>query len=144
MKKLIVIFFAFSSFLGAAQDSSTIKVSAQIQARDIEYIAQYLVNNDKYEEVWDNIKAKFRVANPPSGNTNVTIDTVALLVWADLHAELKHDVFAKTTYNRVDAVLLALNQSWLTARINEQEAYFNDRQNALQALGRAKLRKQKN
>lgn len=143
MKKILII-LCFVSCAANAQDSSKLKVSATIQARDIEVIAQYIFNIDAYEEMWDNIKAKFRVPNPPSGATNVVVDTVELALWADLNNYLKNNPYFKTTYNRVNAVLSALGQSWLTARLNEQEAYFNDRQNSLQQFGRQKLRKSNN
>jgi hypothetical protein len=115
-----------------------------LQARDIEYIAQIIFNRDGYEEMWDNIKAKFRVEIPPSGATNVIVDTVELALWADLNNYLKGDAYAKTTYNRLNIALSALGQSWLTARLNEQESYFNDRQNSLQIFGRQRLRKSTN
>ena len=144
MKKIISLIPMFIVLASFGQDSSKLKVSAQIQARDLEYITQFIYNRDGYEEMFDNLKAKFRTGTPPTGATIVTVDTVALGLWADIHNFLKGDPFAKNTFNRVNTILTALGQSWLTARINEQEAYFNDRQNSLQQFGRQRLRKQQN
>jgi hypothetical protein len=144
MKKIITSIAFLLSLSSYSQDSSTLKVSATIQARDLEYIAQLIYLREDYEEMWDNMKAKFRVVSPPAGTTNVTVDTVTLQNWNDIHGLLKSDPIAKSVYNRVDAILLALNQSWLTSKINQRDAFFIDRQNALQQFGRNKLRKQNN
>lgn len=144
MKKLFIILICLDSFFVSGQDSSKLKVSVTLQARDLEYIGQIIFNRAEYEEMYDNMKAKFRVASPPNGTTNVTVDTVELWLWADLYNNLRGDSYARPTFNRFATAVGALGQSWLTARVDEIEAYFTDRQNSLQKFGRQKLRKSNN
>lgn len=116
MKKLFFILLLLPLFSTAQIDSSAIKVSISVQARDIEVISTLIVRNDLYEDVWDNVKVKFRVAVPPAGNEIVVMDTIPLKLLHSIYILLSSNNIAvkKNVLSRYEAILRAKNQSWLT------------------------------
>ncbi len=91
MKKLltsIIILFSLNSY---SQDSTVITISPQ--TRDLEFAAQYLFNSTSLEVLYDSVKIKFRVANPPTGNTTVAI-TGYTMDFYNLFVILKNDAVA--------------------------------------------------
>ena len=145
MKKfllVIAILFSLQSF--AQVDSAGKKVSVSLQARDIEYIAANLYA--EMEDVFDAAKAKFRVQTPPTGNTLVALDSITLtdLLLIDKILRNNADAVKANIYSRVNTSLKALNEIFLTGRLNRRDIEDTDSITALRKIGRRKLRKSDN
>lgn len=142
MKKLLTIlaiFFSFSSF-----GQGTVNITLQVQTRDIEYIASIgIIKGDNVENLWDSLKVKFRVANPPTGNTTVSI-TATTDEWFYIFLPLKTDYISITQNctSRLEALLRAVNQSYLTAKLDLLDTQIQDSYQTARVVGRFKLRKQ--
>lgn len=145
MKKILIILLAFIPFLSYSQvDSTTVKVTASIRASDCEYVANAIQFNAGTEYLFDGMKAKFRVASPPSGNTLVQLDTIPIGDWLVLSKMLRRDAISQLsgTAGRINTALTNLNVPFLTNRLNDLD---NDAQNIFQdarIAGRKILRKQ--
>lgn len=143
MKKLLTLFFLFAGTVSAQVDSSLTKINANIQARDLEYLGGSVLsqNDGTYEDLYDAAKKKFRVSNTPANNTSVAVDSVTVGVWLSVATALRRDYIAVLggVFSRVDAVLRAKNNVWLTAKLDAGEAHdqqtYANRRNA----GRTKL-----
>lgn len=147
MKNIIIILLAISPLLGYSQiDSAAIKINLSVQARDVEYIGSFIPNKDEYEDIFDAAKSKFRVANPPSGNTNVAIDSITVKTWYLISDKLRKDYIAiqANIFSRIDALLRAKNIPYLTRLLNEANAYDMQLYINTRQFGRFKLRKQSN
>lgn len=147
MKKIITILLSLFSIDSFAQtDSSLMKVTVTIQARDCEYLGVYIAFNQDYEDLFDAMKAKFRVVNPPSGTTNVVVDTITIVQWLGVINQLQADPFAVggSVFTRVDAALRAVNNEYLTRILNEKSVANTNIFMNMRVLGRNRLRKQNN
>jgi hypothetical protein len=73
----IHLIFLLISSAATAQDSTKVK-NLPIMVRQLEYIASQLVNidDDSLYQVYIDLRPKFRIPNPPTGNTLVTIDSI--------------------------------------------------------------------
>lgn len=142
MKKLLFILL-FLPILSFAQDSSEIKISISVQARDIEFVSIFIAGNESFEELWDNIKVKFRQQVVPAGNDVVVMDTVSLQALLNLHGFLNNNAIAvkKNVFSRFDLILRATNQSWLISRINETVSHDDAQYSNLRLSGRNRLRR---
>lgn len=141
MKKLITLFFLIPIFTFAQSDTSL--VTATIQARDWEYIGIYIGHNRNFENLFDSVKVKFRVETPPSGTTNVAITaTIGELIGVDIL--LRRDPYAigGNVWSRVNTALLAVGNSYMTTRLNDQQTTDTDLFTNNRLLGRAILRKE--
>jgi hypothetical protein len=83
--KYILILLLISS-AATAQDTATVR-NLRIMVRQLEYVALQLVNidNDSLYQVYIDLRPKFRVKNPPTGNTLVTIDSIPTVELAALY-----------------------------------------------------------
>lgn len=142
MKNILFALLLISGSIKAQSDSA--KITVTIQARDCEYMGSFIAFHPDYEDLFDAMKLKFRVANPPTGTTNVVIDTIYTIQWVRVSERLRDDPYAigGNVYSRVDAALRAINNSYLTSRLDalnnrDTELFTNYR-----TLGRLKLRRQ--
>lgn len=119
----------------------SVKISVNIQARDVELITALTPYSEEFEQAYDAAKVKFRVQNPPTGNTNVAIDSVMVGTWLKIWTMLKRNPYAigASADTRVDAVLRAKNNAWLTAKMDAVIADGTAHYNNLKALGRKRL-----
>jgi hypothetical protein len=142
MKKLL-LFLLLVPLLSTAQDENT-KVTVSIQARDCEFVGSFIAFTEEFEEMFDAMKTKFRVTSPPSGTTNVQIDTIPIKQWLALSAKLRKDPYAigGIVLSRYDAALRAANNSFMTAQLNAMDAQDTDIFMGFRTLGRFRLRKQ--
>lgn len=126
-----------------AQDENT-KVTVTIQARDCEFLGYFISNAPEYEDLYDGMKVKFRVASPPLGTTNVQLDTIPIGQWLSVSTKLRIDPYAigGSVYSRVDAALRAVGNSYLTARLNAMDAGDTEVFTSFRTLGRFRLRRQ--
>lgn len=78
MKKILIVILFFVAFKSNAQTDSTKIYNLPIMARQLEYVIGQCMNpnNDSLHQVYIDMRKNFRVANPPSGVTLVTIDSI--------------------------------------------------------------------
>lgn len=141
MKKIffsIAIFFSLTSF---SQDSTIITISPQ--ARDVEYFSAFIYDSYNHQEIFDSAKVKFRVANPPTNNTAVSI-TGYTIDWIELYLRLSNDALAikNGCKGRIETLLRNLNQSYLTGRLNSIDSEDIQITISRRIFGRHKLRRQ--
>lgn len=131
-----------SSFF--ADDSSRSKISVTINAKDCEYIALLFDNSNKYEDIDSITRSKFRVASPPTGNTNVTIDSIEQRVWLDIDNRLAGDYIALTNnvFKRVDDAIRLAGGTWIINKLNRAVTDRGDEFDLRRQIGRKYLRKQ--
>jgi len=141
MKKLIIILlFPFASY---SQDSTVISVGAQ--TRDWEYATQFMYNSTALENIYDSVKIKFRVANPPTGNTVVTISGYTVDFY-NLFERLKNDAVSikNGCTSRIETLLRALNQPYLTGKLDAIDLADTQTFQTMRQFGRDKLRRRTN
>lgn len=124
MKKILFILLLLPSLCHGQVDSSTIKITVTVQARDIEFFSGYTFGNPNYELLFDATKAKFRVTNPPTNTTNVTIDTVATGTWLSLLNDLRQDpiAVAANVFSRIETNVRAAGNTWLNNSLTSATA----------------------
>ena len=140
MKKIITIFAVSLSAFCYAQDS--VRVTINVQARDCEYIGGFLFNDNTAEDLYDTLKAKFRVANPPTGNTTVSV-TGYTQDWLNVASRLNNDATAIKALctRRVLDLLVAVNQAYLTGKLTALDTSDTITFQSHRQFGRSKLRR---
>ena len=139
MKKIILLLLISSKLV--AQDS--VKITITPQTRDLEYISFFAYNDNVLENWFDSVKVKFRVPNPPSGNTTVSF-TAYTMDWVLIIQKLKRDETAlqASCTSRIETLLRAVGQSYLTGKIDgmdtDTQNEFINRRN----FGRSRSRRQ--
>lgn len=121
MKKILSLTALLVSFAAFAQDST--KITVPIQARDVYYISAGIYNDYATAELFDSIKVKVRVGNPPNGTTVVNL-TGYTMDWFDVLVQLRNNAHALKLNHaqRVDVLLRAVNQPFLTAKIDSLDS----------------------
>ena len=124
-----------------AQDS--VRVAVNAQARDLEYVGSFVFNDNSVENLYDSLKVKFRVANPPTGNTTVLVNGYTG-DWVEVYKRLYTDAVAINNgcAKRIGDLLKAAGQSYLTTKIDAIEQVDNQQHQAKRQFGRSKLRRQ--
>ena len=143
MKKLLTITWILFVTSAWAQDS--VKVTIDWQARDIEYSGKYICDMPQFETMFDTLKLKFRVQNPPTGTTTVTV--IAYTVdWINLYSSLNSDVIAvqNNIASRLKTLLQAVNQPFINTFISSLDTQNQDGQQNGRTYGRFRLRKTNN
>lgn len=144
MKKVLLsicIIFSINSF---SQDS--VSVTLTMQARDIEYLSGIL-SKEQDEEFYQAVRHKFLVANPPTGVTNVTFDsTMYIIDVLRFFIRLQNDVQAVKNLctSRVETILRALNNAYLTAKLDELDTADTNYFQSIRGFGRFRLNKKLN
>lgn len=120
MKKIIFLLLLIPVLSSAQIDSSQLKVTATIQARDLDYLGSFITNKLEYEDLYDAVKLKYRVTNPPVNQNNVTLDTIPIFQWLHVITKLRNDPVAiqGLVFERVRTALLTASNPYLTGRIN--------------------------
>lgn len=146
MKHTIFILL-FIPLLSKSQNETSI-ISVVIQARDCEYIGYFTGQEDRYEDIDSSLKSKFRPAeSAPSGTTNVTVGGATARSWFEIAYRLRREAAAvngnNTPFTRIDAVLRAVNNPWLTGKLDQDTSdwdatgYTNNR-----TAGRKRLKRE--
>lgn len=140
MKKLLFISLFLISLNGFAQDS--VKVTLSVQARDLEYIGSFIFNDNSTEDLYDSLKVKFRVPNPATGTTTVSV-TGYTLDWLSVANRLNNDATALKALctKRVTDLLRAVNQPYLTGKLDAINTADQNTFQAMRQFGRSKLRR---
>lgn len=147
MKNTIIILLALMPFLSFSQvDSAAVKINVSVQARDCEVIASFISHRELYEDLFDAIKKKFRVANPPGNTTIVAIDSVSVGTWILVSDILRKDYISiqANAFSRIDALLRAKNVPYLTRILNQGNQADIAHYQTIRAIGRQKLRRVNN
>ena len=154
MKKLIIILLLSPMFAMAQpfmfdNDSAKVKINVSIQARDAEYIGSFLSSGfyrADYDELFDQLKVKMRISNPPINQNSVAVDSIPIRTWLSIMQQIRMDYIAVQAgiFTRVDAILRAKNNDYLTRILNlantrDTEAYINNRRQ-----GRINIRRSEN
>jgi len=143
MKKIITVIILLVSLQSQAQtDSSALSATANIKARDLEYIGSFIFIDNEVENLYDSIKVKFRVQNPPTGNTIATV-TATNADWLYIIRRLKNDATAikANCTSRVETALRAAGQSWLVSELNKIDYGDQTTFSTMRQFGRQKLRR---
>jgi hypothetical protein len=108
----------FLPLVTAAQDSVKVSVPS-VQARDLETMMS-LCSFEQDEEWFDSVKVKFRVQTPPTGNTAVAVGQLYIVDWVRAFSRMHKNPGAILggAYGRVGAALKAVNNPYLTAKID--------------------------
>lgn len=141
MKKILSLFALLCSLTARSQDS--VKVTIQVQARDVYFISAGIWNDYASGELFDSIKLKVRIPSPPNGVTTVPI-TGYTMDWLNLLKDLRNNPLAlkRQHAERVNDLLRAVNQPYLTSKIDSLDAVdLNADGNAIQ-FGKNKSRRQ--
>jgi len=140
MKKLLTAIVLIVSLNSFAQDS--VKVTISAQARDLEYIGSFIFNDNSTEDLYDSLKVKFRISNPATGNTTVSI-TGYTADWLTVINRLNNDATALKALctKRVVDLLRAVNQPYLTGKLNALDAADQNTFQSMRHFGRSKLRR---
>lgn len=143
MKKLIIILLLSPLFSMAQVDSSAVKINVSIQARDAEYIGSFISFKEEYDELFDQLKLKMRIVNPPSGNTVVAIDNISVKVWLSVAHNIRTDYLAIQggVFTRIDAILRAKNNAYLTRNLNESNTFDTKEYQDKRKSGRFNIRR---
>lgn len=138
MKKILLSICLIVSLNSISQDST--KVTITPQTRDLEFIAAFIFNDYDQQELFDSTKVKFRSGNPPTNNTTVSV-TAYTTDWYDLFVKINsHPLAIKGgTKDRIETLLRAVNQVYLTGKLDalvtaDQNAFLS-----LRIFGRKKL-----
>lgn len=144
MKKLITILLLSPLFGFAQIDSSLVKINVSIQARDAEYIGSFISFKEEYDELFDGLKLKMRIANAPTGNTLVAIDSISVKTWLDVSNHIRKDYIAIQggVFTRVDALLRVKNNGYLTRLLNDANTFDIRQYTERRQIGRFNIRRQ--
>lgn len=150
MKNLLFILLLLSPLFAKAQpgmfmfnnDSAKVKINLPVQARDAEYLANFVSHQEQYEDLYDAMKAKFRVANPPANTANIAIDSIEIRTWLFVAQVLRRDHIALQAgvFSRLDALLKSKNNVYLTKQLNDALAYDTSIYTDARTNGRRRLR----
>lgn len=142
--KIALLFLLLLPLVIQAQDNDNTKVTVTLQARDCEFAGYFIAHVPEFEEMYDAMKAKFRVAVPPTGTANVVIDTIPIGQWVAISAKLRTDPYAigGSVWARYDAALRAAGNTYMTGRLNEMDTGDTQIFTNYRTLGRFRLRRQ--
>lgn len=144
MKKIIFAIAMLISISAKAQTDSTKVKGLQIMCRQLEYVTPLLMNpdNDSLYQVYIDLRPKFRIANPPGGNTLVTIDSIPTTELANLYNYTLSNNdgmgYGNQFKNTIASARVA--NSYLDRLCTAYEAFWTERLQALRLAGRRLLR----
>ncbi len=143
MKKIFIALFVLASFELEAQDTTKVK-NLQLQAKLIEYVITICMNpdNDSLFQVYQDLRAKFRINNPPQNNQMVTIDSIPTIELANLYNYTlsNSEGFSMANNMRTQIAAARLANSYLERECAKHELFWTTRLDALRLSGRKILR----
>ena len=92
--------------------------------------------------MYDSLKVKFRITNPATGNTTVSI-TGYTADWLNVATRLNNDATALKALctKRVTDLLRAVNQPYITSKLDAIDAADKNTFQSMRQFGRSKLRR---
>ncbi len=152
MKKVITILaviFAFTQTLKAQTVDSTgikdsVEITLSIQARDVEYMAGFIYNNDFYESLVDSIKPAYRKLVNPTATTPVIIKGYTK-DFIEVVKMLRNDVCAikNNSDTRLISLLSALNIPYINTQLQDFASADNGQFQYGKSAGKWRLVKKK-
>lgn len=143
MKKYFIALLFLIPAICFSQTMDT-RVTVSIQARDCEFIAGVVFDEPfEFDVIYYKIKTKFTVQNPPTGTTNVQIDTVTIRDWLSLAARLRRDPYAVGggVVTRFETALRAAGNTFLNSELDEKAAADTNKFSETRDQGRIWLRR---
>ena len=154
MKKLVTILLLSPLFTMAQpsafeNDSAMVKINVSIQARDAEYIGSFVTEGfyrSDYDEIFDELKRKMRIENPPKGNNVLAIDSISVKTWLNLMEHIRKDYIAiqNGVYSRIEAILRATNNAYMVRLLNLSNTQATAEYIHRRRIGRFTIRKSMN
>lgn len=130
MKKIVVIILLLISTNAYSQDSMKIKTSLSLQVRDWLYLNSFLKYTPEFDNVYDSMKVKLRVAVSPNMTTVIKVDSVRqgqILRLAQIIREGIYGVVA-IPYTRINNALRA--NAYLIGKIDQMDNNFSSQYSA--------------
>lgn len=143
MKKTILILAILVSISAIAQPPlDSAKVTISIQVRDLEFITNNFYGQTEFEELFDSIKTVIRVANPPTGNTPISV-TGYVKDWLYVYSALSSNYLAISSNcrSRVESSFISNGNNLLTSKIGAVTTYQSDLFTEERRKGRNKIRR---
>lgn len=141
MKKILLILLI--PMVCKAQDSTKIK-GIQLTAKLLEYVIHLVMNpeNDSLYQVYIDLRPKFRVANPPSNQTLVTIDSIPAVELANIYNYTLSNSEGMGMNNDMKSQIASARatNTYLDRLCSAFEQFWKDRLSALRISGRKILR----
>ncbi len=131
MKKILLAAMILVSVNSFAQiDSGKIKTSISLQVRDWLYLNSFLAtSSDEFENVYDSMKVKLRVAVAPNLTTVIKVDSVRQNQIVRLAQLLKGSEYGVVAipYTRINTALKS--NAYLTQKIDDMDATYTAQYN---------------
>lgn len=144
VKKLLILLLALSSLTTKTYSQvDSVKLTITAQARDFEIIGGFAFTDNLLENLYDSLKVKWRVANPPALATTPVAITAYVIDWKSVISRLKTNVVAIKggPLARIEALLRALNNTTLNTFIDAIDAQDTAEFTNQRLFGRLKLRR---
>lgn len=113
-----------------------------LQARDAEYLATFIPKVDSLSSLYEDLKTKFRVANPPAGTTVVSVAAISagnlLLLFSEIRRPMLN--MPLEVFSRIDNAIRACQNTYVQYRINRLDVIVADQYKEQRRQGRMKLR----
>lgn len=124
MKKIIFLLFLIPVFCNAQIDSSKIKTAGIVlKGKDCDMILN-LVKEDvgNFPDLDSLLKLKYR--NPPSNNTDVTLDSIPNRQWLKIATKSKNDIMfvLEGVYKNIDTELRLHGTAWIISRMDKDKS----------------------
>ena len=144
MKKLITVIIFLTAFKSHAQIDTTKVKALQLKANLIEYLAVQFMNsdNDSLYQVYIDLRPKFRILNPPTGQTLVTIDSIPTVELANLYnySMSNSDGMGMSNQMKTQIASARTANSYLETLCAGYETYWLNRLITLRTAGRRLLK----
>jgi hypothetical protein len=113
-----------------------------LQARDAEYLATFIPQVDSLNAFYEDLKTRFRIANPLMGTTTVSVAAISagnlLLLFSEIRRPMLN--MPLEVFSRIDNAIRACQNTYVQYRINRLDTIVADQYKEQRRLGRMKLR----
>ena len=144
MKRIFIAILFLIAFKSNAQTDTTKVKALQLKANLIEYLVTQIVNpdNDSLYQVYIDLRSKFRVVTPPTGQTLVTIDSIPTVELANLYNYTLSNSDGMSMGNQMKNQLISARSanSYLETLCAGYEAYWLSRLITLRIAGKKLLK----
>lgn len=127
MKKAILILSIFFSFAASAQiDSTQMKVSLTLQARDWLYISDGIKHLDQFERLYDSLKARVYVLTNPQSTVSAKVDSISVgnLIEISRAIRTRQYGYSVFVFDRINTAIRAVSNTYLQSQLDIMDAYF--------------------
>lgn len=144
MKRILLLLLLFSARVYAQPELAVISITAQ--ARDFETVGAFSGGDDLFQDMDSVLKSKFRPQQTaPSGTTTVIVGSVTVQAWRAMMNILRDNSDINqgnnNEYTRLDVILRAINNAWLTAGLDADVLIKANRATGIRQTGRVRLKR---